>query len=163
MYYITENRKIVLYDEDLERLQTTIELFMPQYKGLVIKETDRPIDNFEFADTETYRKKKEAERRDYLDGLTVESSDFERALYKSHKMDFDDLKQLISEERPTWDMKRINIELKASQLKRNLEIEDTSEEGKFIRFFDGVGELLGYTYYDIDSFFLTKEFPVISE
>lgn len=57
-YYITDkNEKIVLHDTDKARIQTTLK-FMPQYAGLEIKETERPIDNFEWADTPEYIAKK---------------------------------------------------------------------------------------------------------
>lgn len=58
MFYIEKNNKIVLFDEDKNKLQKTIS-FMPQYKDLEIKETDRPIENFEFADTPEYIAKKQ--------------------------------------------------------------------------------------------------------
>ena len=52
-YYIQQDEKIVLFDENLERLQNTIAI-MPQYQGLEIQETSREIillDNeFVFAD-----------------------------------------------------------------------------------------------------------------
>ena len=53
MFYIEKNNKIVLYDTDKNRLGRTI-LCMPQYAGLEIQETDRPIVDFEFADTPEY-------------------------------------------------------------------------------------------------------------
>jgi len=53
MFYIEEDNKIVLFDEDRQKLEETL-LFTPQYVGLGIKETDRPIVNFEFADTPEY-------------------------------------------------------------------------------------------------------------
>lgn len=57
MFYVAdENDQIVLFDEDKEKIQNTL-LFMPQYADLEIKETDRPIENFQFADTEEYREK----------------------------------------------------------------------------------------------------------
>ena len=56
MFYIEDNNKIVLFDEDKEKIQDTI-AFMPQYEGLEILETDRPIVNFEFADTPEYIEK----------------------------------------------------------------------------------------------------------
>ena len=53
MFYIQQNKKILLFDDDKQRLQNTI-AFMPQYQGLEIKETNREIielDNkFVFAD-----------------------------------------------------------------------------------------------------------------
>lgn len=58
MFYIEQDNKIVLFDEDRNKLEKTIS-FMPQYKDFEIKETDRPIENFEFADTPEYIAKKE--------------------------------------------------------------------------------------------------------
>lgn len=55
-YYIEKDNKILLFDEDKQKLQDTIG-FMPQYKGLKILETERPIVNFEFADTPEYIEK----------------------------------------------------------------------------------------------------------
>ena len=37
MFYIEDNNKILLFDEDKQKLQDTI-AFMPQYEGLEIKE-----------------------------------------------------------------------------------------------------------------------------
>ena len=53
MYYIEDDDKIILYDEDINKLQETL-VFMPQYSELEIQETDRPIVDFEFADTPEY-------------------------------------------------------------------------------------------------------------
>jgi len=52
-YYIEKNNKIVLFDTDRKKLEKTLK-FMPQYDGLEIQETQRPIENFEFADTPQY-------------------------------------------------------------------------------------------------------------
>lgn len=56
-YYIEQDNKIKLHDTDRNRLVTTLK-FTPQYKGLEIKETDRPIENCEWADTPEYIAKK---------------------------------------------------------------------------------------------------------
>lgn len=56
-YYIEKDDKIVLHDTDKKKFQTTLK-FMPQYKGIEIKETERPIENGEFADTDEYIAKK---------------------------------------------------------------------------------------------------------
>lgn len=47
MYYIEENNKIVLFDEDMQRLQNTI-AFMPQYEGLEIKESKEGYTIYDF-------------------------------------------------------------------------------------------------------------------
>jgi hypothetical protein len=56
-YYIEKDNKIVLHDTDKNRIETTLK-FMPQYAKLKIKETERPIENGEFADTDEYIAKK---------------------------------------------------------------------------------------------------------
>ena len=58
MFYIEKEGNIVLFNEDKAKLENSLK-FMPQYKGLEIKETDRPIENFEWADTEEYIAKKQ--------------------------------------------------------------------------------------------------------
>ena len=57
-YFIEKDNKIVLHDTDLKRLQTTLK-FTPQFAGLTIKETERPIENCQFADTDSYLAKKQ--------------------------------------------------------------------------------------------------------
>ena len=56
-YYIEKDNKIVLHDTDKNRIERTLK-FMPQYKGIEIKETERPIENCEWADTDEYIAKK---------------------------------------------------------------------------------------------------------
>lgn len=56
-YYIEQDGQIKLHDTDKNRIETTLK-FMPQYKGLELKETERPIENCEWADTEEYIAKK---------------------------------------------------------------------------------------------------------
>lgn len=56
-YYIEQEERIVLFDTDRARLENTLK-FTPQYQGLEIKETDRPIENCEWADTPEYIAKK---------------------------------------------------------------------------------------------------------
>lgn len=56
-YYIEQDGQIKLHDTDKARIETTLK-FMPQYKGLELKETTRPIENCEWADTPEYIAKK---------------------------------------------------------------------------------------------------------
>ena len=56
-YYIEQNGQIKLHDTDKNRIETTLK-FMPQYQGLELKETERPIENCEWADTDEYIAKK---------------------------------------------------------------------------------------------------------
>lgn len=42
MFYIQQHEKIILFDEDLQKIQNTL-AFMPEYQELEILETDRNI------------------------------------------------------------------------------------------------------------------------
>lgn len=68
MFYIQQDEKIVLFDENLERLQNTIAI-MPQYEGLEILETEREIielnNEFVFAD-EVQLELAEARKEEFL-------------------------------------------------------------------------------------------------
>lgn len=72
-YYIEQDNKIVLHDTDRVRLERTLK-YMPQYAALTIKETQRPIENCEWADTEEYLQKKHLQevgnRVDLLENTT---------------------------------------------------------------------------------------------
>ena len=58
MFYIQQDNKIVLSDEDKQKLQDTI-AFMPQYEGLEIKEVQEGyvIYNFELMSVEAKEEK----------------------------------------------------------------------------------------------------------
>lgn len=56
-YYLEKDNKIVLHDTDEARIKRTLK-FLPQYADLELKETERPIENFEWADTQEYITKK---------------------------------------------------------------------------------------------------------
>ena len=52
-YYIEQDGHIKLYSTDKLCIQAMLK-YMPQYAGLEIKETERPIENCEWADTDEY-------------------------------------------------------------------------------------------------------------
>ena len=53
-YYITDAQgQILLHDTDRSKLENTLR-FMPQFAGLTVQETERPIENCEWADTDEY-------------------------------------------------------------------------------------------------------------
>lgn len=56
-YYIEQDNQIKLHDTDKARIEKTLK-FMPQFAGLELKETERPIENCEWADTPEYIAKK---------------------------------------------------------------------------------------------------------
>jgi len=54
MYYLEKNNEIILFNEDKQLIINMINLH-PEYKGLEIKETERTIENYQFADTQEYK------------------------------------------------------------------------------------------------------------
>ena len=77
MFYIEDNNKILLFDEDKQKLQDTI-AFMPQYQGLEIKEVE---DGYVIYDFEVMTvKEKEAEQaqkeQEKLNHLKMTALDF---------------------------------------------------------------------------------------
>lgn len=78
-YYIEKNKKIVLFDTDRNKLVNSLK-FMPQYKAKDIKETERPIENFEWADTEEHIAKKQKEELQSQVGALEQQTGLTRAL-----------------------------------------------------------------------------------
>lgn len=97
MYYIENNDKVVLFDEDLSKLQDTIK-FMPQYKDLEIKEVQEGyvIVDFELMTIEEKEQREQAKERERLDSLFMTRSDFFDATIKAFGADENDLLTLIS-------------------------------------------------------------------
>jgi hypothetical protein len=62
MFIVEKDNKIILANECRATIENTLK-FMPEYAHCEIVETDRPIVDLEFADTEEYKAKKEKELR----------------------------------------------------------------------------------------------------
>lgn len=140
-YYIEQDNQIVLFDEDKQRLQDTI-AFMPQYKGLEIKETERPIVDFQFADTEEYKQEQAQKEAERIAMLNLTAADVERAIYKAKGIDFDDIVATLNSTQPSGiDIKALKIELKATNFYRGNP------------YVDAVGTLLGFTAEQLNRFF----------
>lgn len=72
-YYIEQEGQIKLHDTDKARIEKTLK-FMPQYAGIELKETDRPIENCEWADTDEYiAKKHRQELESQVSGLEAQT------------------------------------------------------------------------------------------
>lgn len=95
MYYIEQDNKIVLFDEDKQKLQNTI-AFMPQYQGLEIKETERPIVDFQFADTDEYKEEQAKKERNRLDLLSLTKREVFLGLYQAKGITPEQIKAQIS-------------------------------------------------------------------
>ena len=81
MYYIQQDEKIVLFDENKQKLQDTIS-FMPQYEGLEIKEVGEGyiIYDFELITVEEMKEKQAQKERERLNMLSMTALDFIKAL-----------------------------------------------------------------------------------
>lgn len=140
-YYIEQNNQIVLFDEDKQKLQNTI-AFMPQYQGLEIKETERPIVDFQFADTEEYEQEQAQKERQRLDLLNLTKADVLLALYQDKGLTPDDIKAMLKDNVPAL----IKFDY-ASSYYRGDEV------------VNALGLALGYTTEEMDYLFKNKKFP----
>ena len=148
MFYVENDNKIVLFDEDKQKLQDTI-LFMPQYQGLEIKEVEEGyvIYDFELMTVEEMKAKQAQKERERLDMLFLTGADVERGIYQAKGMDFDDIMAFVMANPPQGlDVKALKIELKANNFYRGNP------------YVNAVGALLGFTSEQLDKFFETKDY-----
>ena len=148
MFYIQQDEKIVLFDENKEILQNTL-AFMPQYEGLEIKEVQEGyvIYDFELMTVEEMEAKEAQKERERLDMLFLTGADVERGIYQAKGMDFDDIMAFVMDNPPVGlDVKALKIELKANNFYRGNP------------YVNAVGALLGFTTEMLDKFFDTKDY-----
>lgn len=74
IYYIEENNQIIGFDTNKARLEPIVK--MPKYAHLEIKETERPIVDFQFADTEEYQQKQIKKREEHFKSEFFEIPNF---------------------------------------------------------------------------------------
>ena len=151
MFYIEDNNKIVLFDEDKQKLQDTI-AFMPQYEGLEIKEVQEGyvIYDFELMTIEEKEAKETQKERERLDMLYLTGADVERGIYQAKGMDFDDIMAFVMANPPQGlDVKALKIELKANNFYRGNP------------YVNAVGALLGFTEKMLDDFFQYNDYKYL--
>ena len=150
MFYIEKDNKIVLSDEDKQRLQDTI-AFMPQYQGLEIKEVEEGyvIYDFELMTVEEKEAKETQKERERIALLNMTGADVERAIYKVKGIDFDDILAMVKDN-PTIDEKALKIEFKANNFFRGNP------------YIEQVGSVLGFTSEMLDKFFDTKDYHYLT-
>jgi hypothetical protein len=145
MYYIENgNKEIVLFDSIENNLINT-KLFMPQYKDLEIKSTDKNIIEFEgkfyFEDDEEYIEKRDKAERERINKLSLTKREVFLALYKSKGI--------------TPEMVRGSI----TDTEALIEFDYASEYFRGNPLIDRIGEMLGYSTNDLDYLFINKELP----
>lgn len=134
MFYIEQDNQIVLFDEDKQKLQNTI-LFMPQYAGLEIKETTRPIEDFQFADTEEYKEEQAQKERNRLDLLSLTKREVFLGLYQAKGITPEQIKAKITDPAGLIEFEYANDYFRGNPL------------------IDTVGTALGITSDQLDKFF----------
>ena len=146
-YFLQDLKKIVLVDENKERLEQTL-FFMPQYSELEIQETEKEIVNFNgefyFADDKEYISKKEALENERIANLSLTKREVFLAIYQD--------KGIIPEQ----------IRGKISDSAALIEFDYAEKYYRGNPLIDILGQELGYTKENLDYLFENKKFPAES-
>ena len=96
MFYLQQDNKIVLSDEDRQRLQNTIAI-MPQYEGLEIQEVEEGyvIYDSELMTVEEMEAKEAQKERERLNELSMTRSDFFDGMIMAFGLDSKELRVII--------------------------------------------------------------------
>lgn len=139
MFYIEKDNKIILFDESLEKIQNTLS-FMSQYADLEIQETDRPIVDFQFADTDEYAQKQTQKERERLDMLSLTKREVFLALYKDKRLTPEQIRGAITDTEAL------------------IEFDYATEYYRGNPLINAIGNQLGYTVDELDYLFENKTF-----
>ena len=144
MFYIQQDDKIVLFDEDKQTLQDTI-AFMPQYKGLKIKEVEEGyvIYNFELMTVEEKKEKEAQKERQRLSLLSMTKREMFLGLYQAKGITPDMLKAQITDPQALIEFEYANDYYRGNPL------------------IDVIGTQLGFTSEQLDKFFETKDYTYL--
>lgn len=149
MFYIQQDNKIVLFDEDKQKLQNTI-AFMPQYEGLEIKEVQEGyvIYDFELITVEEKEAKETQKERERLDKLSMTRGDVFEALILARGLTKPQIRAMIEQA-------ELDTMTKALYLNR---FDEALEFYRGYPIFDMLGQALGVTPKQLDKFFETKDY-----
>ena len=141
MFYIQQDEKIVLFDENKETLQNTI-AFMPQYEGLEIKEVEEGyvIYDFELMTVEEMEAKQAQKERERLNMLSMTKREMFLGLYQAKQITPDMLKTQITDPQALIEFEYANDYYRGNVL------------------IDQVGAQLGITPEQLDRFFVDKNY-----
>ena len=153
MFYIQQDDKIVLFDEDKQKLQDTI-AFMPQYQGLEIKEVEEGymIYDFELMTVEEKEAKEKQKERKRLDNLSMTRGDVFEALILAKGLTKLQLRSMIEQA-------ELDTVTKALYLNR---FDEALEFYRGYPSFDMLGQALGITGEMLDKFFETKDYHYLT-
>ena len=144
MYYIQQDEKIILLDEDKQKLQDTI-AFMPQYKGLDIQEVPEGyvIYDFELMTIEEKEAKDAQKERERLNLLSMTKREMFLGLYQAKGISPDMLKAQITDPQALIEFEYANDYYRGNPL------------------IDVIGAKLGFTTEQLDRFFETKDYTYL--
>ena len=153
MFYIQQDNKILLFDEDKQNLQNTI-AFMPQYEGLEIKEAKEGyvIYDFELMTVEEMEEKQAQKERKRLDNLSMTRGDMFEALILAKGLTKPQIRAMIEQA-------ELDTVTKALYLNR---FDEALEFYRGYPIFDMLGQALGITSEMLDKFFDTKDYHYLT-
>ena len=152
-YYIEKDNKILLFDEDKQKLQNTI-AFMPQYEGLEIKEVEEGfvIYDFELMTVEEMEAKETQKERKRLDNLSMTRGDVFEALILARGLTKPQIRAMIEQ-------------AELDDMTKALYLNRFDEALSFFRghpVFDFIGNMLNITSTQMDDFFETKDYHYLT-
>lgn len=141
MFYIENENKIILFDDDKQKIQNTID-FLPQYEGLEIKETQDSyvIYDFELMTVEEKEAKEKQKERERLSLLSMTKREMFLGLYQAKGITPDILKAQITDTTALIEFEYANEYYRGNPL------------------IDIIGAQLGFTTEQLDKFFETKDY-----
>lgn len=144
MFYVEKDNKILLFDEDKQKLQNTI-AFMPQYQGLEIKEVQEGyvIYDFELMTVEEKEAKETQQERERINLLSMTKREMFLGLYQAKGITPDMLKAQITDPQALIEFEYANDYYRGNPL------------------IDLIGGQLGFTTEQLDRFFETKDYRVL--
>lgn len=153
MFYIQQDEKIVLFDENKQKLQDTI-AFMPQFQGLEIKETEEGyvIYDFGLMTVEEMEAKEAQKERERLDNLSMTRGDVFEALILAKGLGKAQIRSMIEQA-------ELDTVTKALYLNR---FDEALEFYRGYPIFDMLGQVLGITTEMLDKFFETKDYHYLT-
>ena len=153
MFYIQQDEKIVLFDEDKQKLQDTI-AFMPQYEGLEIKEVEEGyvIYDFGLMTVKEMEAKETQKERERLNHLSMTRGDVFEALILAKGLGKAQIRAMIEQA-------ELDTVTKALYLNR---FDEALEFYRGYPIFDMLGQALGVTGEMLDKFFETRDYHYLT-
>ena len=153
-YYIEKDNKILLFDEDKQKLQDTIAFTMPQYEGLEIKEVEEGyvIYDFEIMTVEEMEAKETQKERERLNKLSMTRGDVFEALILAKGLGKAQIRAMIEQA-------ELDTVTKALYLNR---FDEALEFYRGYPIFNMLGQALGITGEMLDKFFETKDYHYLT-